>query len=51
MSNTYTREALIEILEAYKRLIDRNGEEFPTVVLDDISKSITHVLRNAKKGE
>ena len=41
----YTREQLLDILAAYRRMIRRSGAEFPTVVIDDIEKSITHVLK------
>ena len=49
MKTEYTREQLIEILRAYKKQIERSGAEFPTVVLDDIEKSITAVLRGCEK--
>lgn len=41
----YTNEELLDILGSYRHMIRRNGEQYPTVVLDDIEKSITHVLK------
>jgi hypothetical protein len=46
MTTEYSREELINLLKAYKRQIDRDNGEYPAVVLDDIDKSITHVLRS-----
>lgn len=43
-NKTYTREELLKIMKGYLRMIKRSGEEFPTVVLDDIEKSIKYVL-------
>ncbi len=43
----YTRAELLDVLRSYKRQIERDGGEFPAVVLDDIEKSITHVLKEA----
>lgn len=40
----YSREELLSVLASYKRMIDRDNGEHPTAVLDDISKSIDHVL-------
>lgn len=42
--NCYTKEVLLDVLASYLRLIARNREEFPTVVLDDLYVSIKHVL-------
>ena len=41
----YTREQLLDVINDYLKMINRSGSEFPTVVLDDIAKSIQHVLR------
>jgi hypothetical protein len=41
----YTNEELLDILGSYRRMIQINGEKYPTVVLDDIEKSITFVLK------
>lgn len=40
----YTREQLLEVMAGYARMIDRNGGQYPSVVLDDIRKSINAVL-------
>lgn len=40
----YTREQLLDVIHSYLRQIERNGNEYPTVVLDDIAKSIQFVL-------
>ena len=44
MKQYYTRETLIDILKSYVRMIEHDNGNFPIVVLDDIHKSITHVL-------
>ena len=41
----HTAEALLDILGAYYRMIQRNGEEYPTVVLSDLKCSIKSVLK------
>lgn len=41
----YTREELLEVIAGYSRMIQRSGKDFPTVVLDDIQKSIQFVLK------
>lgn len=41
----YTKETLLDVLGSYARMIDRNGEKFSMVVLDDIRKSIKFVLK------
>lgn len=38
-----------KILKSYKIMIERSGAEYLTVVLDDISKSINHVLKEAQR--
>ena len=43
----FTEQELLDILRCYKIMILRNGNDFPTVVLDDIEKSISSVLRTA----
>lgn len=40
----YNREQLLDILEGYARMIQRN-KDFPTVLLDDLEKSLHHVLK------
>ena len=39
------RETLLDILESYKRMIDRDEGKHPTAVLSDIEHSIKAVLR------
>lgn len=47
----YTAEQLLDVLGSYFRMIQRSGEEYPAVVLDDIQKSIVHVLnKNGYNG-
>ena len=46
----YTKNQLIGILERYLTLIKRGGAEYPAVVLDDIQKSIIHVLKEENKN-
>ena len=41
----YTREELLEVIAGYSYMIQRSGKDFPTVVLDDIQKSIQFVLK------
>lgn len=41
----YTKDQLLDVLASYYRMIQRSGAEFPTVVIDDIEKSIIHVLK------
>ncbi len=41
----YTREQLLNIMSGYLTMIKRDKGEYPTVVLDDISKSIEYVLK------
>ena len=41
-------DMLLRIIEGYGRMIDRSGKEFPTVVLDDIRKSIDFVIEKNK---
>ena len=40
----YTKEQLLDVMNAYLIQIERNGKEYPAVVLDDIKKSIRYVL-------
>lgn len=42
----YTIDVLLDVMESYKRQIDRSGKEYPSVVLSDIEGSIEFVLRN-----
>jgi hypothetical protein len=44
----YTVDQLVNILESYARLIDRDQGKYPAVVLDDIRSSIESVLKGAK---
>jgi hypothetical protein len=39
------KETLLKILASYYKLIQRDNGKHPTVVLDDIEKSIKHVLK------
>lgn len=39
-----TKEQLLDIMSSYLRMIKRDNGEYPTVVLDDIEKSIKFVL-------
>lgn len=47
----YTKETLLDVLSSYHRMIERSGEEYPTVVLGDIKKSIESVLRVNEYGQ
>ena len=40
----YTKEQLLDVMNGYLTMIKRDGGEHPTVVLDDIAKSIQCVL-------
>lgn len=40
----YTREQLLDIMNAYLTLIKRDDGEHPAVILNDIAKSIQYVL-------
>lgn len=42
----YTIDVLLDVMESYKRQIDRSGKEYPSVVLSDIAGSIEFVLKN-----
>jgi hypothetical protein len=39
------RSDLLNLLQSYKRMIDRNREQWPSVLIDDIDKSIVSVLK------
>ena len=41
----YTREQLLDVLGSYLCMINRSGDEFPTVVLSDIKASCKTVLK------
>ena len=41
----YTREQLLKVMSGYLTMIKRDNGKYPTVVLDDISKSIEYVLK------
>lgn len=41
----YTRDQLLDVLESYARMIERNRATYPTVLIDDLDKSIQHVLK------
>lgn len=47
----YTRKTLIKVLESYKRIIERDGKEYPTVIISDLSASITYVLNKCKEED
>ena len=40
----YTAAELLDILAGYKRMIERDNGQYPAVILDDIHKSIIHIL-------
>jgi hypothetical protein len=44
---TEKEKKLIRILESYLRMIKRN-KNYPTVLIDDLEKSIEYVLKNNK---
>ena len=46
-----TKEELIDIMESYVRMINRNGREYPTVVLSDLNASLCSVLARCGKPE
>lgn len=48
MDEPYPRTILLDVMESYVRMIERNGEEYPTVVLGDIKASITGILKMCK---
>jgi hypothetical protein len=41
----YTADQLLQVIKSYYSMIQRSGENFPTVVLDDIQKSAEYVLQ------
>lgn len=41
---TYTREQLLEVLQSYTQMIQRN-KDYPLVLIDDLEKSIQAVLQ------
>lgn len=41
----YTKEVLLDVIGSYLRQINRNGKEYPTVVLGDLKTSIKSVLK------
>ncbi len=45
----YTVDVLLDVLQSYRRQIERSGKEYPTVVLSDISASIDYVLQNCAR--
>lgn len=44
----YTVENLLDILNSYTRMIERDNGKYPAVVLDDIYHSIQCVLKESK---
>jgi hypothetical protein len=46
----YTADQLLNILESYSRMIERDQGNYPAVVLDDIHHSIKSVLEEARKN-
>ena len=46
-----TKAELLDVLASYQRMIQRDHMQHPTVVLDDISHSIKHVLEENKYEE
>lgn len=49
MDEPYPRSVLLDVMESYVRMIERNGQEHSTVVLGDIKASITGILKLCKK--
>jgi hypothetical protein len=49
MDEPYPRSILLDVMESYIRMIERDGQEYPTVVLGDIKASITGILKVCKK--
>jgi hypothetical protein len=48
----YTVDVLLDVLGSYRRMIERSGGEFPTVVLSDIKASVTGILKTCEyKGK
>jgi hypothetical protein len=45
------RETLLYILFSYKILIERNKENYPTVLISDLEKSIDYVLQRNEYTE
>lgn len=41
----YTKDVLLDVLGSYLRMINRSGDEYGAVVLQDIKASIKHVLK------
>ena len=41
----YTIEQLLNVMNGYLTMIERDNGKYPTVVLDDIAKSIKYVLK------
>lgn len=41
----YTREQLLNVMQSYLNMIQKDDGQYPTVVLDDIAKSIEYVLK------
>lgn len=46
----YTKEVLLDVMGSYLRQISRSGEEYPTVVLDDLQASVKFVLKSNDYG-
>lgn len=44
-ASDYTKPVLLDVLGSYLRMIERSGDEYPTVVLNDIRSSIKFVLK------
>ena len=51
MKTEMTRDDLVEVMESYVRMINRNGRDYPTVVLSDLNASLCAVLSNSGKPE
>lgn len=41
---SYSREQLLDVIQSYAMMIQRN-KDYPTVLIDDLEKSVCHVLR------
>lgn len=45
----YTVDVLLDVLQSYQRMIERDNGKYPSAVLSDISASLNYVLRNCER--
>lgn len=45
----YTVDVLLDVLQSYQRMIERDNGKYPSAVLSDISASVNYVLRNCER--